>query len=212
MLQLFKRSKKKREMENQLMETSDLFNPPPYFTIFEEEHPIDYIGNDGVIRETLRVQAKLEIRAKKEIMNMGECLKILEVWIDEQNCPHWQIGLDTWIFICLGLHAKKDPNCKYTNLYVAQIDQVIEFLIKRPKVDCFQYKKHTQIYETTHRGGPCYICYESNIGKSKRTGVSAKILYDYPLRDGSKPPDIEFLPIRLPVEFKTDNNGDHIIP
>ncbi|QIQ19242.1 matrix [Taiyi bat virus] len=190
---------------------NDLFDPTPYYSQLSSDES-DNDNASGVITETLRVQAKIEIRAKREIQNLDECLRLLEVWIDEQNCPYWQIGLDTWIFLCLGIHAKRDQNCKYTNLYAAQIDQVLKFQIKRDISDPVKYKKHIQSFETTHRGGQCYVMYESNITSSKRTGVPAHILYNYPLRDGSTPPNISSLPIKLPVEFEIDEKGCHVIP
>ncbi|QKV49533.1 matrix protein [Bughendera virus] len=176
-------------------------------TRLQEEYTIQLYR----VEEVMRVQNKLEIRSKEPIKDLKECLQIAEVWIDEQNCPYWQVGLDTWLFICMALHAQKDINCRYINLYKTQLDQVVEFKIQRPFLERINYKKHSQYYETTHRGSTCSVSYESNLALSKRTGIPSHVLYQYPLKDGNSPPKFEDLGIKTPVEVTYAENDNHII-
>nr|QKV49582.1 matrix protein [Kanyawara virus]QKV49587.1 matrix protein [Kanyawara virus] len=172
---------------------------------------IDNVVQPYRVEETLRVQNKLEIRAKEPLRDLTDCLKIAEVWIDEQNCPYWQVGIDTWIFICMALHAQKDGSCRYIHLYRTQLDQVVDFKIQRPFLERINYKKHSQYYETTHRGSTCSVNYESNLALSKRTGIPSHVLYQYPLKDGNSPPKFDDLGIKTPIVVTYAEDGSQII-
>ncbi|AJG39199.1 matrix protein [Wuhan Louse Fly Virus 5] len=210
MLRLF--NKKKGDSNSLLKDNEmDVWIPGKNFYSYESGEPSAPEWEDEITEITLRVQAKIEIKSKAEIQSIEDCLKILEAWIDEHNCPHWQITIDSWLFICLGLHARRDVTCKYTNLYRAQIDQVVKFKVKNMPNQEIKFKKHIQAYETQLYGVQCFVMYESNLSKTKRTGVPASVLYNFPIKTGNSPPKFSDLNIKLPIDVDYDETGNHVI-
>ncbi|AJR28281.1 matrix [Barur virus] len=182
--------------------------PPDYFGL---DTPSIVGPVDVYTKETLKVQVSLEVRCDEEFRSLNEVLHALEVWVDENTCPIWQVHLDTWCYLCLAVHMRKDPTCTYTNLYKASFMEVVEFkhhlMVDQPVT----YIMHEQRMEARVRGAKCEIRYTSRIEPTKRKGVMAHVLYKHPLKDGSYPPSMEIVAANFPLEVMISEEGEHLL-
>ncbi|AGY14295.1 matrix protein [Fikirini virus] len=199
MLRLLKRPSRVAREE----EKKDPSAPPPSQFCYPS---IDDIGPE-IFSHTLRVQSSIEIRTKSPISSFDDCLKILEVWIDEAQCPIWQHVIDSWMFYCMGVHAQKDPRCTFAFFYRAQIDQVLTFSHSVKEFDPLTVKAVRVSYETAYKGQLCEVSFYNNMTKSKRSGAPFNVLYYAPLKDGNPPKPMSEWRINLPFELKETEQG-----
>lgn len=157
-----------------------------------------------IFTHTLRVQAWIEIRSEESIQDFEDCTKILEPWIDEASCPIWQYIIDSWVFFCMGVHARKDPLCTTHCLYRARIDQVLEFKHNVEELDPALCKAVTVRFVTAYNGKKCEVSFWSSMTPSRRRGAPFFIMYYAPLKDGNPPPAMMKWKINLPFKILND--------
>ncbi|UOX72916.1 matrix protein [Wenzhou Rhinolophus pusillus ledantevirus 1] len=196
MLSVFKKDKKAKkamEVERRTAEES-------FFTL-----PSAPLSPEKKIKScVLRVQSWIEIRSVEPIKSVQECVKVLEPWIDEAICPIRQYVLDSWMFFCMGVHARRDPVCTVEFVYKAQIDQVLEFKHDVGELDPSNCKPINVRFLTAHAGRRCEVSFYSKMSQSKRKGAPFFILYYAPLKDGNPPGDMMKWNINLPFKIIND--------
>ncbi|AJR28544.1 matrix [Nkolbisson virus] len=181
--------------------------PPPDYFGLDRKQPVE--EKSIYCTETLRITTSLEIRCPEGFQSLNDCLHALEVWVDENTCPIWQIHLDTWLLLCLAVHMRKDVTCTYTNLYKASFSEVLtvkhHLMVDQP----VNYIEHEQRMETKYRNSKCEIRFTSKIEGTKRRGIPLHALYKYPLKDGSDPPPMEHICKNFPLHVEISPEGDH---
>uniref|UniRef100_A0AB38ZKB3 Matrix protein n=1 Tax=Suncus murinus rhabdovirus TaxID=3139574 RepID=A0AB38ZKB3_9RHAB len=189
-------------------------SPPDYYGgDFFDVHPTAPVEDEvsTILEENLSVEAELVIRTKAEILSMKEMLQILGSWIDKCSGPVRQRHLDTWMYLCLGLHLRKDPTVKTYNIYRAATDMVIRFRHAPRGKDQFNLIPCNQQFELKHKGQTCDIYFSSIMSPTKRKGCPAHIVYNQLLKNGKMPPK----PIEVfdgyDVEVLVREDGTHEI-
>nr|WAK77071.1 MAG: hypothetical protein [Longquan Niviventer coninga ledantevirus 1] len=172
--------------------------------------PVEGSSRDWVT-ESLKIAVKLEVRTPVPFKTMDDCLKTLEVWVDDSHCPIWQSHLDTWCYLCLAVHLRRDPVCTYTNLYRAAIQDIVEFVHMPMSSAEVQYLKHEQILLSTFQGQQCEIRYWSELKPSTRKGVPAHAVYRTPLKNGELPPLLDKVAESYPLQVEYSVTGAHKI-
>ncbi|AIL31436.1 M [Kumasi rhabdovirus] len=182
--------------------SEDIFSAPP--------EPV-YSNVQSVCTHVMRVQAKFEMRCWEEMESFTDCKRILEIWVDEAKCPIWQFPINSWLFYCLGVHARQDVTCTSHFVYKAQIDEVIMFHHDITAFDPDKAKAVTVAYDTSYKGRPCEVKFWCAMTHSKRRGVPFNVLYQAPLRNGSPPPPLTTWGINLPFSIKVgDDDREYI--
>ncbi|AHB08863.1 M protein [Kolente virus] len=186
-------------------------SPPPSPNRFNYPSAPD-VGLE-IFQHTLRVQASIEIKTKTPVSSLRDCLKILEIWVDEARCPIWQYPLDSWMFFCMGVHAQRDPRCTFSALYRAQIDEVLTFSHTIKEFDPNTLRPVNISFDTAYKGHPCEVRFINNMTKSRRVGAPFDVLYYAPLKDGTIPPPMTEWNINLPFKLKkTEQDLVYLMP
>ncbi|AJG39230.1 matrix protein [Yongjia Tick Virus 2] len=202
---MLSRFKKNGKSEKEALVPYGTPTPVSYF-LGEPSRPSAPV--EGPLKETLKTLATLEVRCHEGFESIEECLRVLEVWVDENRCPIWQVHLDTWNFLCLAVHLRKDPTCTYTNLYKAGFSEVVEYTHVSMVDGPVTYVEHVQRMEGLHKGQPCEIIYKSKMEPSKRRGVPAHLIYDNVIKSGV-PPGIDVVSLNYPIVIEFGERGEH---
>ncbi|AZS32224.1 matrix protein [Rhinolophus rhabdovirus DPuer] len=202
MLRLWKK-KPKAQLSTELEVRQETHDP------FVPSAPSTVSGKRAIYLQTLRVQASIEIRTREAIRSFDDCLKILEPWIDEARCPIWQAPLDSWVFYCVGAHARRDPGCEFDCRYRAQIDQVLEFKHDIKELMGTRCLPIDIKYDTVHLGQPCEVRFTNRMTDSKRKGVPFHVLFLAPLKDKNPPKDMMSWPINLTIKLEVEEDDEN---
>lgn len=211
---MFSKIKKSLGISKQKMEADLYVDPPP-----------DYYGGDffatpsappgeefdEFTEETLHVEAELIVKTKHPIESLKEMMDILGTWIDKCSGPVRQRHLDTWIYLCLGLHLRRDQTIKTYNVYRAALDLAVKFKHSPKGSGRFDYATCFQQFDIKHKGSDCDISFNSVLTPTKRKGCPAHVLYNQPLKNGEKPPNPEEVFPGYDVKVTVAANGVHEI-
>ncbi|AJR28351.1 matrix [Kern Canyon virus] len=208
MLSKLKKSFSKKESEKTVMIPEG--PPPDYYGGFfypEPSAPPDEL----VKTESLYVKAEIVVKSEVPIKEMKALQEILAVWVDKNVSPVQQKHLDTWFYLCLGLHVRRDQDCTYTNMYRAAVDMVVE-VNHRPKTSsAIKYIPFEQTFDTIYGGRPCEVSFKNKMVSSKRKGTPAHLLYNQPLKNGQSLPKPVEIFNGYGVEVKLTDNKVHEI-
>ncbi|AJR28570.1 matrix [Keuraliba virus] len=192
-----------------------LFSDPPaydqedFFTPLKPSAPPP--DEETLKLETLHVEAELVVKTQVGIRTMSELLQILGVWIDQCSGPVRQRHLDLWVYLCLGLHVRKDPGVKSHNVYRSALDAPVTFAHSTGVKEKFAFSNCTQNFFQKFKGKDCDIDFTCKLTETKRRGVPAHVIYNQVLKNGAPPPPPTEIFSQYEVDVKLGPNGEHEI-
>nr|WCD55358.1 MAG: matrix protein [Le Dantec virus] len=211
MFSRFKRSlsKKGKNDDNQLLYDPPAYDSDDFFAPIKPSAPD--LELEDFRKETLHVEAELIIKTHAGIKTMEELLKILGIWIDQCSGPIRQRHLDLWVYLCLGLHVRRDVGIKSYNVYRAALDSSVVFLHAPKTQGKFQFVPCHQFFTQKYRGKDCDIDFTCKFKETKRTGTPAHTIYNQVLKSGFPPPKPIEVFAGYDVTVSVNKNGEHEI-